>query len=155
MVLDGILAIWRQVRDELYRLRIGHAGTLAHGPEMPVVVVTPQEKRSNGGLLATLVPAEPRHHTVGIALVFHLEHRTLVRFVESRFTLRDHAVQPRSLKSTEPIGGDDAVPCGRCQMNRRLCMCHQGLGTASPRRQRTSPHIRCALAEESDEHDGC
>src|SRR4029077_3319130 len=80
-------------------------------------IIEPKQERADG-VLAALVPAKSRHHTVAGADMLDLDHRALSRLIRSRRRLGDHAVQPRALEALQPVDGDLAVARHRREVER-------------------------------------
>src|ERR1700754_580327 len=68
-----------------------------------LVVKQPQQQRTDSRAFAFFVPTKSRHHTIAIALVLHLQHHALVRFVSARDRFRYYAIQPGAFKTSKPI----------------------------------------------------
>ena len=95
--------------------------------EDALVVEQAEQQRADVRARTVLVPAEPRDDAVGGALMLDLEHRSLARLVWGIEPLRDHAVQPRTFESVEPVGGGRAIRRRRRQVDGRLDAPEHGL----------------------------
>src|SRR5215469_14855620 len=82
----------------------------------PSGVVQSEQQRANG-VFATLVPAKPRHYTVGRARVLHFDHRTLPRQVSAGLQLRNHTVETCAFKAREPVERDRSIPRCGCEID--------------------------------------
>src|SRR4029450_13228115 len=74
VALQAVDTIRREEVDQLAALCIGEACAHADMLELAGIVEKTEEKRSDGGVLAVLVPAEAGNDAVAFALVLHLEH---------------------------------------------------------------------------------
>ena len=72
-----------------------------------------QKKRSDQFAIAFLMPAKSRDNAIAVPLMLYLEHHSFVGFIGAFDRLCNNPIQTRSLKTTEPIGGDLAVACCR------------------------------------------
>ena len=94
---------------------------------------------------SVLVPAEPRHHAVGGALVLHLHHRPLARAVAAVEALGHDAVQAGALEAIEPvqrhrpIGGRGREVHRRPHPGQQLLQAAAAARTAAPRAGRDPP----------------
>ena len=86
------------------------------------------------------MPAKTRHHTVAVPLMLHLQHHPLVRLIRSIYRLRHHSIQPRPLKSLEPVRRHTLVPSRGGHMHRRPRM-------AKHLFQSLPPHVKRNLAQ--------
>jgi hypothetical protein len=155
VIVQRILAVWRQERRELHALRVGEARAHTDVLEAPGVVEQPEEKRAHSRLLAALVPAKAGDDTVAFALVLHLQHDALVRLIGARFLFRDHAVETRSLEALEPVGGSGAIVGGRSEMDRRIGPLEQRLECSTPLAEGSAAEVAISLAEQVEEHHRC
>src|SRR5439155_10194359 len=109
MLLERLLAQRRELFCELlahlHRERRRHADVL----ERPFIIVESEEQRPHR-VLAALVPAKARNHTVGGAHMLDLEHRRLCGLIRCRRRFGDHTVEPGALEALEPVDRQVAVP---------------------------------------------
>src|SRR5215469_15984987 len=82
----------------------------------PSGIVQTEQQRTYG-VFATLVPAKPRHHTVGRARVLHLDHRALAWQVSAGLQLRNHTVETCAFEAREPVERERTLPRCRCEID--------------------------------------
>ena len=86
----------------------------------PLVVIQPEQERTDELVLPRLVPAKAGDDAVGGARVLHFDHRALAGLVRPVRRFRDHAVQARTLEARQPLGCLFRIARHRRQMNRRF-----------------------------------
>src|SRR5580658_5094091 len=119
--------------------------------EFFLIVKQAQQKRSDS-TLHLLVPPEASYHTVAIAIMLHLEHRALVRFIDTIQRLRHHTVEPRALKPLKPIRRNTAIGRRRRQMNRRSHSNQRLLQRFSSKSKGLIPQIARSLTKQIEKY---
>ncbi len=87
---------------------------------------------------------EPRHHAVGGAFVFDLEHGPLSGSVVELKILGHHAVEAGSFETREPIGGYLRVSRGRRQVHAGMPTRDRIFESGAPLAQRRGPEVALA-----------
>ena len=100
-----------------------------------------------------LVPAEPRDHAVGGALVLDLEHRPLARLIGRVEPLRDDTVQARAFEPLEPALRRRPVARRRCQVDGRLDLSEDGFEAGAPVALGCRPQVLVTESEEIPRHE--
>ena len=95
--------------------------------ERAFVVEQAEQQRTDVRTGPVLVPAEPRHHAVGRALVLDLEHRALAGLVRGVEPLGHDAVETGTLEVVEPVGRERAVAGRGGEVDRRRGVGEDGL----------------------------
>ena len=119
MIVERVHPKRRQLLGQLlapgHRERRGHADVM----QPPVIVVQPEQQRSDQLVLSRLVPAEAGDDAVGGARVLDLDHRALAGLVGAVGRLHDHAVEPRAFELRQPLDGLRVIARHRCEVDRR------------------------------------
>jgi len=79
--VERILSIWSEKFHQLLPSRIGEAGADADMLQVSVIIIETQQQRPDLRFLAPLVPAKSGDDAIALALVLHLQHDSLVRFI--------------------------------------------------------------------------
>src|SRR5262245_25530481 len=103
MILKRVFPVGLEKLDELLSLRRREARAHADVLQAPCVVEEAEQQRSDRRALRVLVPAKSGDDAIALALMLHLQHRALVRLIETRHLLRHHAVEPSAFESLEPV----------------------------------------------------
>lgn len=120
MILHGVLAEGGEEVDELAAFGFSEAGAGAYVLELAGVVVQAEEERTDEGVFAAFVPAKAGDDAVAVALVLDLEHGPLVGLIDAAGCFGDDAVEARTFEAAEPVFGLCVIPCGGCEVERRL-----------------------------------
>jgi hypothetical protein len=120
MILKRIRPIRLEKLDQLSSFCLCEAGTDTDVLQIPRLIEETKQERSDRLSLTVLMPTKACNDTIAIALVFHLEHHSLIRHVSSRNGFSNYTIQSGSFETPKPI------PCSRyvsgrwCDVQRRL-----------------------------------
>src|SRR5262249_1119706 len=144
---ESILTIRSQVLDEVAACLVRETRGNADMMKRAGVIVQAQQQRSNGTLVAVLMPAKTGNDTIAIALVFDLEHDTLVGLVNACERLRDNTIESRTFESAKPVCCDAQFSgCGR-DVNWRQCRCQDRSQLCEPLFKGQTSQVPVPLAQ--------
>src|SRR3954452_18106957 len=103
MVFKCVLPIRRQITGQFPALGFRETGADTDVVESARVIEKTQQQGSQGGLVPVLVPSKTRNDAITIPLVFHLEHDSLVRLVNTGHRFRDDTIETGAFETVEPI----------------------------------------------------
>ena len=149
--VERILAIGREKLHQLEPLLVGKARADADVAEIPVVVVEAEQQGADRVLSPLLVPPETGDDAVGFALVFDLQHHSLVRLVGAVLGFRDDAVESRAFEAAKPVGGGRPVARRRRDVNRRLRVLEERFESCASFGEWCVAQALVALAEQIEE----
>src|SRR5271170_3245111 len=153
MIRERIDAVTRQELQQLSPLLFREARTDPHMLQRSRLIKEPEQKRSNGSVIAVLVPPKPRDDAIAIALMLHLDHRALVRFVDAGLRLDDQSIEACTLEAPKPILRNAPLACRWSQVDRRRGVGEQFLQPLPSPLKRFAAQIPFALRKQIEEHD--
>src|SRR5215469_6044284 len=97
------------------------------------------------------MPSKSRNDAIALALMFHLEHHSLVRFVSARHRFGNDSIEPRAFEPAEPISSNGTVLSRRRYMDGGRRRREYGLQFISARGQRLGAKIAILEAQQIEE----
>src|SRR4029453_16445934 len=95
MVAKLIVAIGAEVLHKLASFLCGEASADTDVMKTSAFIEKTEQERTDRLALSVLVPPEAGNDTVAVSFVFHLQHDSLARFIDSRSELGHHTIQSR------------------------------------------------------------
>src|ERR1700712_4258428 len=103
MMNQRILAVRRKVFSQFKPLLLRETRADPHMLQRAPGVEKAEQQRPHHRFFALLMPPETGDYTIAVALMFHLQHDALIRFVSAGALLGHDAVEPRALEAMEPV----------------------------------------------------